>query len=110
MVEAEHPVRNRLEDRPDLRIRLEQFLRAQLHRAFHQLTIDHEFRIRAVDRGDEAVPLGGDAEVIAEEAFQLTLQQTLRGNHVQLSANVVMVMVWLCSSLRSPSENGAISP
>ena len=53
----------------ELRIRFEQLLGGELHRAFHQVAINREFRIRSVDRSQEAFPLGRDVEVIAKESF-----------------------------------------
>ena len=99
----------RADQRAQLAVGLQQFLRAQIERALEHRAIVVELLIGLVDGVEHRLQLGGHA-VVREKPFQLAAQQAVQVGDPHRSENVVTVIVWLCSSQRAFGVNGEISP
>ena len=102
-------IREGADQRAQLAVGLQQFLRAQVERALEHRAIVVELLIRLVDGVEHRLELGGDP-FVREKSFQLAAQQAVQSGDPHRSANVVTVIVWLCSSQRAFGVNGEISP
>ena len=97
------------DQRAQLAVGLQQFLRAQVERALEHRAIVVELLVGLVDGVEHRLQLGR-ARLVGKIALQLAAQQAVQVGDPQRSANVVTVIVWLCSSQRAFGVNGEISP
>ncbi len=96
------------EQDPQLRVRLQQFLRTEIERALDHAAVAVCFEVGLIHGRDERFPLRRHVRR-TKELGQLAPQQRVLDRH-GCSEIVVIVMVWLCSSHDAFGVNGEISP
>jgi|GEM_PF-3945874 len=91
-------------------VELHELTGAEVHGVFEHRAVRIELAIRAVHRLQKAAPLGGRRKILAEALLELSPEQIVHLLHAHTSESVVIVIVWLWSSLRTPGLKGDISP